>query len=190
MLLGIGSRELALISIFSALWIAAQVTLGPIMSQITHVHGVIQRLLGWLLMLILAELTEKFGRVTLMATTVALATRIIRRTPSLYPWVLALGYALGGLAFDLLFFTPFPRVKSLKGKAKIGYVLIVSLISGIFALIPYLLFKFYTLGVYVFAVQLPIYGYALLKGVSLNMIGTLIGSSIVPRIKDTLPAFS
>lgn len=179
----VNTRELALISVLSSLWIAAQVVLGPIIGQITNVHGVVQRLFGWFLMLILAEQTEKFGRVTLMATIAALATRMVRRTASIYPWVLAFGYSLGGLTFDLLFFMPFFHVSSLKGKVKTTYILTASLISGLFALIPYLAFQFYTLDINVFTVRLPIYAYSLLKGVSLSILGTFIGLPIASRIK-------
>ena len=52
------TKELALISVFSSLWIVSQIYLGPIIGQITHVHGVIQRMFGWLLMIILARLLE------------------------------------------------------------------------------------------------------------------------------------
>lgn len=172
---------------FSALWIAAQFTLGPVIGQITRVHGVIQRLVGWLLMLILAELTGRFGRVTFMTAAVSLTTRFIRRSASVYPLLLGLGYALGGLLFDVLYFIPFPGLKHLKSNK--FYVALASLVSGVSVLVPYYLFQISTLGVYVFIVRLPIHAYSLLKGVSLNILGTLIGLSVIPRIKDTLPDY-
>ena len=184
--MGVSTRELALISAFSALWIAAQDTLGPPIGEITGVHGAVQRFLGWLLMLLLAELTERFGRVTLMSVVAALATRMIRRSASLYPWVLASGYVLGGLVFDLLFFISFPWTKELNGNAKRSYFLLASLISGVFVLRPYLLFQLYTLEGQVFTASLPIYAYDLVKGTILSIFGTFIGSSIAPRIKGAL----
>jgi len=52
--------------------------------------------MGWFLMLVLAELTNRFGRVSLMATIGAFATRMLRYTAVLYVWTVGLGYALGG----------------------------------------------------------------------------------------------
>lgn len=72
------AKDLAFISVFSAVWIVSQIFLGPWIGQITRQHGVINRLVGWLLMVVLAELTGRFGRVSLMSATAALATRIIR----------------------------------------------------------------------------------------------------------------
>ncbi len=72
------TKELALISVFSSFWIVSEIYFGPMISQLTHIHGVIQRLIGWFLMLILAELTGRFGRVTAMVIAASIATRIIR----------------------------------------------------------------------------------------------------------------
>jgi hypothetical protein len=69
---------------FAALWVTAQVALGPLLGQLTPIHGIMQRLVGWLLMVLLAEIVQQFGRVSLMATIAALATRIIRQSGALY----------------------------------------------------------------------------------------------------------
>lgn len=161
---------------FSALWITAQLTVGPLIGQITQVHGVMQRLVGWLLMLILAELSGHFGRVSIMTAVAALATRMIRRSASMYVWVLGFGYALGGLTFDLLFFLPI--AKNFEGKTRKGYLLTASIVSGLVVFVPYLLFKLYTLGTYAFLAFIPVYVYSIVKGTLLSVLGTLTSLSI------------
>ncbi|MFQ5758721.1 MAG: hypothetical protein ACE5IF_03505, partial [Candidatus Bathyarchaeia archaeon] len=156
-----------------------------VIGQITHVHGVINRLVGWLLMLVLAELTSKFGRVSIMSTVAALATRIVRRSASLYALTVGLGYALAGLTFDILFFLPL--AKNLEGRARKVYVLGCSIVSGIVALIPYLIFKFSVLGLYGFLALSPIYAYSLVKGTLLGFLGTFIGLYLLPRVETWKP---
>lgn len=175
------TKDIALISVFSAVWVAAQVYLGPAFGQITIIHGVIQRLVGWLLMLILAELIGKFGRVSIMATVAALATRIIRRSASLYIWAVGAGYALGGFTFDLLFFVP--GAGNFNGKTRKVYLLTISFISGALALVPYILFKLFTLTFPAFVIWIPTYAPSAISDVVLNVLGTLIGLSILPLIK-------
>jgi hypothetical protein len=138
-------------------------------------------------MLLMAELTEKLGRVTLLTSIASLVTRIVRRTASLYPWVLASGYALGGFIFDLMFFFPALPFRTLQNKFRTGFLLIASLISGLFALIPYLAYQFFTLGIYVFIIKTPVYVYVIVKGVSLNLLGTIVCISIIPKVKRALP---
>jgi len=174
------TKELALISVLTSLWIVSQLYLSPVIFQITRQHGVIQRVMGWFLMLTLASLTGKFGRVTAMATIASLATRIIR-VGSPYSWFVGLGYALGGLTFDLLYF--FPPAKNLKWGTKRMYLLVISLVSGTIALIPYILFKFSVLGFYGFLVWIPLYAYTAIKNVALNVLGTSIGISALPQIE-------
>jgi hypothetical protein len=132
-------------------------------------------------MLILAELTGKFGRVSIMAAVAALATRIVRRSASLYALTVGLGYALAGLAFDILFFLPLTN--NLEGRAWKAYLLGCSIVSGIVALIPYLVFKFSVLGLYGFLALSPRYAYSLAKGTLLSFLGTLTGLSVLPQIK-------
>jgi len=137
--------------------------------------------MGWFLMLTLARLTGKFGRVTAMAAIVSLATRIIRMGPA-YSWFVGLGYALGGLTFDFLYF--FPIVKNLKGRAEKTYLLGISVFSGTVALIPYIFFKFSVLGFYGFLIWwIPLRAFDSVKSVVLNVLGTLTGISILPQIE-------
>lgn len=180
-LLNLNTKEIALVSVFSAVWVTAQIYLGPTIGQVTNVHGVAQRLVGWLLMLILAELTGKFGRVSIMAAVAALATRVIRRSASLYIWMVGLGYALGGLSFDLLFFISGANNPERKNR-KIS-LLTISLISGVVALVPYVLFKLFTLLLPAFVVWIPTYFPKAVILVVLNVLGTLTGFSIFPQIK-------
>lgn len=175
-----GTKELALISVLTSLWIVSQLYLSPVIFQITRQHGVIQRVMGWFLMLTLASLTGKFGRVTTMAAIASLATRIIRLGAP-YSWFVGLGYALGGLTFDLLYF--FPPAKNLKWGAERTYLLAISLVSGTIALIPYILFMFSSLGFYEFLIWIPTYAPRGIKSVALNVLGTSIGISALPQIE-------
>jgi len=175
------TKEIALISIFSSLWIVSQIYLGPVISQITHVHGVIQRLMGWLLMLTLAQLSEGFGRVSAMSAIAAWATRIVRRSASLYTITVGIGYTLGGVAFDLLFFLPI--INKFKGKTRKAYLLFASILSGVIAIIPYLLYKLYFLGFYGFIAWIPVYIPSAATSLILSFLGTLIGLYITPQIK-------
>lgn len=174
------TKELALIAVFSAVWVATQMSLGPTISRITGIHGVVQNLVGWLLMVIVAELTGKFGRVSLMAAVAALATRMIR-TPALYMWAVGLGYALGGLTFDLLFFAPVAN--NLEGKGRKAYIVTVALISGVISNVPYVLFQLFTLLLPAFIIWFPTYVPLAVKDFVLNVLGALIGLSILPLIK-------
>ena len=177
----INTKNLALISIFSAIWIVSQIYLGPLIGQITRQHGVINRVVGWLLMVVLAELTGRFGRVSLMSAIAALATRIVRRSASLYALTVGLGYALGGLVFDILYFLPFAN--NFEGRRRKIYILVCSVLSGIIAIVPYLVFKFYMLGLHGFLALSPVYAYYLIKGISLSFFGSLIGLSLTPKIE-------
>ncbi len=171
------SKDLALVALFSSLWITSQIHLGPLIGGLTGEHGVIQRFLGWLLMLLMARLTGKFGRTTLMAAITSLATRIIRPGP-LYALFVGLGYALGGLTFDLLYFL-LPKAFG----AKRTYILIISLISGTIASIPYMFYRFAFLGFYGFLIWFPFYLPDLIKSILLSAAGTLTGLFISPKIE-------
>lgn len=171
------SKELALIAIFSSLWITSQIYLGPLIGKLTGEHGVIQRFLGWLLMLFMARFTSKFGRVTLMAAVASLTTRIIR-PGAIYTLFVGLGYALGGLTFDLLYFLPSKAIHARK-----TFLLLISLVSGIVASIPYMLYRLAFLGFYGFLMWLPFYLPDLIRGTLLSVTGTLTGLFIAPRIE-------
>lgn len=195
----VSTKEIALISVLASVWITSQTYLGPIISQTFHVHGVIQRFVGWLLMLVLAELTGKFGRVSIMATVAALATRMIRRRASLYIWMVGLGYVLGGLTFDLLFFIRLAN--NFEGRDRKGYLLTISVISGALALVPYLLYRLFIsllssstfqVGMYTFIawilIPLPEGGaYFMVKGILLSFLGVFTRLPVLPRIKVWSP---
>ena len=183
--INLSTKEIALISVFSSVWMVSQIYLGPVIGQITQVHGVINRLVGWLLMLVLAELTGRFGRVSIMAAVAALATRIVRRSASLYALTVGLGYALAGLTFDVLFFLP--ATNNLDGRGRKAYLLSGSVVSGVIALAPYLIFKFSVLGLYGFLALSPNYAYSLAKGTLLSFLGTLVGLSFLPRVETWKP---
>lgn len=178
--LSFSTKELALVSVFSSLWIVSQLYLAPIIHHTIQVHGVVQRVVGWFLMLILAELTGKFGRVTIMSVTSSIATRIIRMG-SVYSLFVGAGYALGGFIFDLLF-----SILKRIGKLSSRYILFISLLSGAAALLPYLLFKLSVLGFYGFTLWIPYYIYVAAKGILLTVAGTTLGLSILPKIKNSL----
>jgi len=175
------TKELALISVLSSLWIVSEIYLGPVISQITHIHGVIQRVFGWFLMLTLARLTGRFGRVTVMAAIASSVTRIIR-PGRIYALFVGFGYALGGLIFDLLYF--FPIAKNLKGGTERMYLLGISTLSGAIALIPYLLFQISVLGLNGFLIWIlfPFNIYNMVENVALNVLGTSIAISALPQI--------
>lgn len=178
------TKELALISVLSSLWIVLEIYLGPIINQITHVGGVMERVGGWFLMLVLARLSGRFGRVTAMAVIASSATRIIR-LGQLYSLFVGFGYALGGLTFDLLYF--FPPAKNLNGRTEKAYLLGISVLSGTIAYIPYLLYNLTVLGFYAFLLLIPLRLYETVRGAVLSVLGTLIGISISPRIESLNP---
>ncbi len=180
--LGLTTKEIALISLFSAIWVVSQMSLGALIGQITHVHGVINRVVGWLLMFLMVELTDRFGRVTLMATIAALVTRALRHSGTLYALSLGLGYALAGLIFDALIFMK--PMRGFRGERRNAYLLLISLVSGVVALLPYIALKFYTLGLYGFLIFIPKLAYSLAKGTILSLLGTIIGLSVIPKISE------
>jgi len=175
------SRDLALVIVFSSLWIVTQIYFGPLVGTLTGQHGVIQRFLGWLLMLVMARLTGRFGRVTLMAAITSLATRMIR-PGQLYALFVGLGYALGGLTFDLLYFLPRRRILGYRR----SYITVVSLISGIVANIPYMLYRLAFLGFYGFLVWLPFYLPDFVMSVILSVTGALTGLLVSSRIEKRI----
>lgn len=174
------SRDLAIIALFSSLWITSQIYLGPLIGRLTGEHGVIQRFLGWFLMLLMARLTGKFGRVALMATVTSLATRIMR-PGALYALFVGLGYALGGLTFDLLYFLMRENLK-----IKRAYILAVSLVSGMVAGIPYMLYRLAFLELFGFLSWLPLYLPDFIRSTLLSVAGTLTGLAISPRIEGQI----
>ena len=130
-------------------------------------------------MLALAELTGKFGRVTMMAATASIATRILR-PGRLYSIFVGFGYALGGLTFDLLYF--FPLGKKLGKKTWKIYLLGISVLSAAVSFVPYLLYKFSVLGPYGFLGWIPFYIFSMVRSIALTVVGTTIGISVMPQI--------
>ncbi len=179
------SRELTLLSVFSALWIAAQLTLGPILGRFSigpiSLHGSVNRVVGWMLMVIFADLSGEFGRVSMMALIASLVTRIIRLSP-LTGLVTGAGYALGGLAFDAMYF----GWHGWKPGRRFGitFLLFVSIISGTLAMVFYIILKFSMLNIEAFIALIPLYAISMLKGTLFSVAGTYIGFSIIPRIKS------
>ncbi|MEM4229844.1 MAG: hypothetical protein QXZ66_08815 [Thermoproteota archaeon] len=173
----LSTRDIALVAAFSAIWIASETYLGRTISLVTGVHGVIQRFLGWLLMLIMARITGRFGNVTIMATVSSLATRI-SRSLQIYALFVGLGYAIGGLTFDLMYFLP----KNQKDMGK-KYTIFVSLVSGVAASLPYMLLYFFTLSFYGFLIWFPTYVPNLMKSIGLSILGALTGLSVLPLIE-------
>lgn len=133
---------------------------------------------------ILAELTNRFGRVSLMATIAALTTRIIRRSAALYVWVVGLGYALGGVTFDTLFSMIVKRVQKVRFRS--FYLIIISLLSGILTTVPYILYKLTSLGLLTFSLWFPLYLPRAVIDIALNVLGTTIAVLIIPKIKIVL----
>ena len=92
------SRDIALISVFAAVWMVAQITLGPIIGRFSvgpvSFHGIVNKVVGWMLMVVLAYRSGRFGKVSTMTLIASLGTRIIRSSP-LSGFVTGVGYALG-----------------------------------------------------------------------------------------------
>ncbi len=174
---GLTTKEIAVISIFASLWIASQIVLGPLIHSVTHVSGVINRVLGWSLMLILARLSGKIGRVSLMSLVASLVTRVARRAT--YGMVMFFGYSLGGAVFDLLYFFPIGFSRR-TGRL---HAVVISALSGTVVLVPYVIFKFWVLEPDVFAGFLPYYGYSALKGTILSIMGGVLGLLISPKVE-------
>ena len=184
---GLDSQDVALISVFAALWIASQITLGPVIGSISlgpvSLHGTVNRVAGWMLMLVLADITGRFGRVTLMASVASLATRMIRLS-ALTGFIVGIGYALGGLVFDALIHGCI-RGRLDRRSCWLG-VVTVAVISGFMASVPYLFFKFMVLGMDAFLVLSPVYLLSTAKGIFFSVIGIMLGLSIIPRINSTI----
>ena len=97
--------------------------------------------------------------------------------------VMFLGYSLGGVIFDLLYFFPM----NLRERAERMYIVVISVISGVAVLVPYVLFKFWVLGPDVFVVFIPYYAYSILKGTALSLVGVILGLIISPRVERVWP---
>lgn len=181
------NRDLAMVSVFSALWIAAQLTLGPVLGRFSigpvSLHGSVNRVVGWMLMVLLTELTGRFGLTTTMALVASLATRIIRLSP-LTGFVTGAGYALGGLVFDGMFFAW--RRWNPSRRSSATYLIAASMISGTLAIVPYLMLKYLMLEKVAFIALIPVYTISTLKGGLFSVVGTSLGLTVIPRIRTLL----
>ena len=167
------TKELTLITMFSALWIALELSLGQIIGRISlgpiSFHGVVNRMVGWFLMTILAELISGFGKITLMATIASITTRI-QRINTLEGLIVASGYILAGFIFDILV-----NIKRNKGSR---YYNIIGIITGFIAIIPYWISRIYILGFVGFVISFPVYVYSAIKGLSFSVIGVNVGIAL------------
>jgi len=181
---GWNARDITLVSIFASIWIASQITLGPVIGRFSigpvSLHGVVNRVVGWMLMLVLADISAGFGMVSAMSLIAALGTRIIRLSP-LTGFVVGAGYALGGLAFDAILSNR--HSAGLRGAPKKLLPLFASAISGALAMAPYVLFKLSVLSLDAFLALAPVYAVSTIKGVLFSVVGTSLALSVLPRVK-------
>ncbi len=172
------TKDIALISIFSAMWVVLQSYFGPIVGHLSigfiSFHGSVNRLAGWLLMTVLTEQVTGFGRITLMATVAATITRILRAN-ILEGVIVGLGYVVGGFTFDALV--------NLKPSMRVRKYFMIALISGFMASTPYLTTKIYFLGFPGFMVASPMYIFSTVKGMLFSLLGTSLGVSINETMK-------
>ena len=177
------TKEITLISIFAAFWIIAETILGPVVGRFSlgpfTLHGVVNRIVGWMLMLILAKVTGRFGRITIMVLTASLATRLLRAS-ALEALVVGVGYVFGGLLFDIIIFLP--SLRNLQGKVGTVHVFSASFASGLTASAPYLLLSLFLVGPFGFAAASLIYTYSTVKGAVFSLLGTSVGLILLPRI--------
>lgn len=120
-------------------------------------------------MTVLAEHVSGFGRITLTTLIAVLITRL-QRANVFEAMMVGLGYILAGLTFDLLV--------SLRRIRNQLYYIVATLITGFIAVIPYWLSKIYFLGVGGFILAFPVYLYSGLKGVTLSVVGSIVGVSV------------
>jgi len=179
------AKEIALIAIFASLWIAFQISLGPIVGRFRlgpfSLHGVVNLVVGWFLMLTLAEISRKFGRVSIMAIIAAIGTRSVR-VQLIEGLIAGAGYALGGILFDMFFFMPVTN--NLHGIRRYAYLLVISSISGLTVLFPYLLLELSVLSMPAFFAKTPLYAYSGVKNVIFSALGAALGLLVIPRVKN------
>lgn len=145
--------------------VIGRIVIGPL-----SFHGVINRVFGWFLMTIFTWLVGRFGRIALLASVAALGTRMFR-VPSMESISVGVGYAIGGLVFDIVYYPVYAR----GSKTEPLYGLLVAVVSAVATSIPYLLWKLTALGSEVFFLMSPVYAFDVLKGVVLSSLGTALG---------------
>jgi hypothetical protein len=170
-------KRLAVAAVFSALWIAAELTFGPLVGRLAagpfSLHGAINRVVGWFLMAVMTWLAVGFGSITLMAVTAALGTRMLR-PPSLESIVVGVGYVLGGFVFDVLCSGALRR----RSSSSVFYALGVAVTSAVVASTPYVLWRLIVIGAQAFALLSPVYALDVFKEVVLSSIGALLGLKV------------
>ncbi|MEM2902333.1 MAG: hypothetical protein QXO32_06355 [Candidatus Bathyarchaeia archaeon] len=176
------AKDLVLIAVFSALWTVLQIQLGPIIGRFSigpiSLHGSVNRVVGWLLMTVLAHQTSGFGKISLMSTISAFGTRTIRVNP-LEGLIVGSGYALGGLIFDLL-----ANIKRKSVDEAPAYLyLLITVVSSLAASTPYLLSRTYFLGLKGFVIASSLYFFSTVKGVVFSLFGSSLGIQINARLK-------
>jgi hypothetical protein len=166
-------RELTLIVMFSALWVTLELSLGHIIGRISigpiSFHGVINRMVGWLLMTVLAEQVRGFGKITLMTVIASIITRV-QRVSILEGLIVALGYILAGFIFDILV--------NIKRNRGLRYYNIIGIITGFMATLPYWISRIYILGFVGFVLSFPVYAYSAIKGLFFSVIGVNVGVTL------------
>ncbi|MGC8849354.1 MAG: hypothetical protein ACP5K1_02505 [Candidatus Bathyarchaeia archaeon] len=181
--MALNARDVALIAVFSSLWTVLQVQLGPILGQLSigpiSLHGAVNRVVGWLLMTVMADQTSGFGKISLMSAIAVFGTRTMRVNP-FEGLIVGSGYALGGFTFDLL-----ANIKRESSSEALTYRLCfpITVASSLVASTPYLLSKMYFLGPAGFAVASPLYFISTCKGVVFSFIGASLGLQINARLK-------
>ena len=172
-----GSKALAVATVFASLWIAVELTLGPLVGRLSlgpfSLHGAVNRVLGWFLMSVMTWFTGGFGSITLMAGAAALGTRMFRPL-SLESIVVGIGYVLGGFVFDILCSVVLRRGSS----TSMLYGMGVAVASAVTASTPYLIWNLTTVGTQAFALLLPVYALGVVKEVILSSIGTMLGLKV------------
>ena len=183
-MIGLKTKDIVLIASFSAMWTVLQIYFGPIVGRFSigplSFHGSVNRIVGWLLMTVLAEQTVGFGKITLMTVIAALGTRSIRGN-ILEGIIVGIGYAFGGLIFDALI-----NLKSQRGR---GFYILVSIVSGLAASIPYIASKIYFLGFPGFIMASPVYIFSIAKGVFFSILGSSLGSGVNASLKYLKKAY-
>ncbi|MEM3430427.1 MAG: hypothetical protein QXN20_05990 [Candidatus Bathyarchaeia archaeon] len=177
-------QELAFIAVSASIWITAQIALGPLIGRVfigpVSMHGTVNHVVGWFLMVVTASLLRRFGMVSMMTIVAAIGTRIIRMS-ALEGLLVGLGYMCAGVLFDGLFFGL--RINSLKHRdLRLCLTIFTAASSGIVSLAPYLLFRLYALGLSAFTALAPLFVSSIIKNMLFSSFGAYMAFLVLPRI--------
>jgi hypothetical protein len=176
-------RELAFTAVSASLWISAQIALGPSIGRFSFgpvsMHGAVNHVVGWFLMVVTAALLRKFGMVSIMASVAAVGTRMIR-VSALEGMLAGLGYICAGVFFDILFFSL--KLDNLRGFRLRGLTIFIAASSGVSSLIPYLFFRLYVAGPAVFTTLVPLYILSIIKNIFFSSAGAYLALLALPRL--------